>query len=248
MQKTKINIGIIGIGEIGTAVSQLYDNEQYTVLLKDLEVDDKLEDYDLEFLHICIPYTDSFEYIVSEYIKSYSPTNVIIHSTVKVGTTASLIAKTNHLNIFHSPVRGVHPNLLEGLKTFSKYLGVEEVTDCALNTLTHIGALGLDVCMVSPAATSELAKLLSTSYYGLCIAWHGEMKQICDSAGVDFGLAVTEWTNTYNDGYTKLGMGNVRRPVLTPPEKIGGHCVIPNAEILKTQFGSDCLDLILKWK
>jgi len=248
IKNNKTNIGIIGVGEIGSAVSQLYTGDTYNVLLKDVEVDDSLELYDLEYIHICIPYTESFSQIVTDYIKEYSPKNVIIHSTVKVGTTANLIQETGHSNIFHSPIRGVHPNLLEGLTTFSKYLGVEEVDDYALEVLNHLGSLNLDLLLVTPAATSEIAKLFSTSYYGLCIAWHGEMKVMCDKAGVDFGLAVTEWTKSYNEGYTKLGMGNVCRPVLTPPTNIGGHCIIPNAELLKEQFDSACLDLILKWK
>ena len=248
MQKTKSNIGIIGVGEIGSAVAKLYDREKYNVLLKDLEVDDKLEYHVLDYLHICIPYTDRFEEIVAEYIGLYPAKSVIIHSTVKVGTTKSLIESTGHRNIFHSPVRGVHPNLLEGIQTFLKYLGVEDVTEEALDTLNHLSYLGLDVAVVTPAATTELAKLFSTSYYGMCIAWHGEMKRMCDEAGIDFSLAVTDWTNTYNEGYKKLGMDNVVRPVLTPPEKIGGHCVIPNAEMLKEQFDCSSLDLILSWK
>jgi len=43
----------------------------------------------------------------------------------------------------------------------------------------------------------------------------------------------THPNNTYNEGYEELGMPNVRRPVLYPPEgKIGGHCIAPNFELL----------------
>ena len=45
------------------------------------------------------------------------------------------------------------------------------------------------------------------------------------------------WQEDYNAGYIKLGKPNVVRPVLTRiPNKekiIGGHCVLPNASILK---------------
>ena len=102
---SKINIGIVGVGEIGSAVSKLYKGDDYNLLLKDFEMDDCLEDFDLDFLHICIPYTSSFIDTVAEYIKKYDPRNVIIHSTVKVGTTSALISKTKKVNIFHSPVR-----------------------------------------------------------------------------------------------------------------------------------------------
>jgi len=43
-----------------------------------------------------------------------------------------------------------------------------------------------------PSVTTEIGKLLDTSYYGLCIAWHAEMKKICDEFSIDFEKAVTE--------------------------------------------------------
>ena len=45
-------------------------------------------------------------------------------------------------------------------------------------------------------------------------------------------------------------MENVVRPVLYPPKdgKIGGHCVIPNAELCKKFFDSTVLDYILELK
>jgi len=97
--------------------------------------------------------------------------------------------------------------------------------------------------------TTELGKLFSTTYYGLCISWHGEMKKICDKAGVDFEKAVADFNKTYNDGYKELGKENVVRPVLYPPNGVcGGHCVIPNAELLKKYYKSLAFDLVLKYK
>ena len=100
-----------------------------------------------------------------------------------------------------------------------------------------------------PATTTEIGKLLDTSYYGLCIAWHGEMKKICNKFKVDFKKAVTGFNQTYNEGYKKLGKSNVMRPVLYPPKGgIGGHCICENAEIIKIFGKSQALDLILKYK
>jgi UDP-N-acetyl-D-mannosaminuronate dehydrogenase len=94
-----------------------------------------------------------------------------------------------------------------------------------------------------------LGKLLDTSYYGICIAWHGEMKKFCDKANVDFNEVVVDFNETYNDGYKKLGKLNVIRPVLYPPQNgIGGHCLISNAKILSKYLKSKSLDLILRYK
>ena len=75
------------------------------------------------------------------------------------------------------------------------------------------------------------------------------MKKVCDQFNVDFRKAVTDFNTSYNEGYKKLGKNNVIRPVMFVDSKsIGGHCIVPNAEILKEYFRSEALDLILKYK
>ena len=100
-----------------------------------------------------------------------------------------------------------------------------------------------------PSKTTELGKLLSTTYYGLCIAWHGEMAKMCKKLKIDFDQTVTDFNKTYNQGYKKLKMPHVIRPVLYPPKnnKISGHCVIPNAKILQKIFKSGSLEVVLKY-
>ena len=238
MIQTLKKISIIGYGEIGQAIKKLYP---YPVKTKDLN-----EDIDLtgtEIMHICIPYGDFFISSVCNYIDQYSPETTIIHSTIPPLTTQTVIQKTK-ARVFHSPVVGIHPYLLEGLLTSTKYIGADTPCD---DIVDHFKSLGVSTKVVS-SKTSELAKLLSTSYYGLCIAWHGEMKKMCDKLDVNFEEAVTNWNNNYNTTYKKLRKPNVIRPTLYPPKKIGGHCVIPNAEILNNLFESPALDLILKYK
>ena len=149
--------------------------------------------------------------------------------------------------VVHSPVRGVHPNLYEGIKTFVKYIGADNKKAAEL-AKNHLESLGIKTEVFFPSCTTEIGKLLDTTYYGLCIAWHGEMKKICDKFGVDFRSAVTEFNETYNDGYLKLGKVNVIRPVLFSPQNgIGGHCIVTNVEILKKYFKSKALDFVLKY-
>ena len=153
------------------------------------------------------------------------------------------ISELTKSKVAHSPVRGVHPELLEGLLTFEKYIGAD--FDCS-EIATHFEELGIKTKTV-PSKTSELAKLFSTAYYGLCIAWHGEMKKMGDALDVDFEEAVTNWNQNYNESYKKLNKPNVVRPLLYPSSQIGGHCIIPNAKILREEFDSTALDLILEY-
>jgi 3-hydroxyisobutyrate dehydrogenase-like beta-hydroxyacid dehydrogenase len=241
-------IGILGFGEIGSSVKKLYlqNGKHHEVFVKDLDVDEGISCVD--FLHVCIPYSDQFVDQVCECIEKEKPKAVIINSTIPMGNTRKVIEQSGLESICHSPVRGVHPNLCEGLKTFEKYVGVSDVGTFSEMICEHFNELGIETRVVSPIENSELAKMASTTYYGLCIAWHGEMQQLCLDHDLDFEDVMTAWNRGYNDGYAKLGMKNVVRPTLYPPSgKIGGHCVIPNVKLMKEFFNSEALDLILKY-
>lgn len=235
--KSKTNIGILGYGEVGQAIAKFYK----TPKIKDLDRDDGLKG--VEILHICIPWSDDFVKIVKREIKKIKPKLTIIHSTVAPGTTERIGGM-----IVHSPIRGMHPELYLGIKTFVKYIGTDNKKAGNL-AKKHLESLGIKTRVFQPSITTEIGKLLDTSYYGLCIAWHGEMKKICNKFGVSFEKAITDFNKTYNEGYKKLGMSRVVRPVLYPPKNgIGGHCIIPNAKILKKYYKSKALDLILKYQ
>ena len=109
-----MKIGILGYGEVGQAVAGLYESVVICDPYK--EYDDDMSNLDL--LNVCIPYTNGFVDDVKEIIEDIKPKHTVIHSTVPVGTTESVGMK-----VIHSPVRGLHPNLLKGLKTFVKYIG-----------------------------------------------------------------------------------------------------------------------------
>lgn len=236
-----MKIGILGFGEVGKAISKLYDSPS----IKDLEMDDGLENSNI--LNICIPFSQQFVEIVSNEIAEIKPDLTIIHSTVMPGTTEA-ISNIIDLPIVHSPIRGVHPNLYEGIITFVKYIGSDDDKSLEL-AKNHLESLGLSVNLLSSSRNSEVGKLLDTTYYGIAIAWHGEMKRLCDQLDVDFDEAVTDFNKTYNLGYDKLGKKNVIRPVLYPPDgKIGGHCIIQNAKMLGQIFESSALDLLKEYE
>jgi hypothetical protein len=86
----------------------------------------------------------------------------------------------------------------------------------------------------SPEAT-ELAKLTETTYFGLLIAWAQEVERYCDAVGVEYDEVVGI--------YEEIG---VFPPVKYFPGVIGGHCVMPNIEILNALAESPVLDAI-RW-
>ena len=238
MQNQKFNkVGILGNGEVGQAIAKFFDSPK----IKDLKRQDDFSG--IEVLHVCIPWSKNFVNIVRKEIRESKPKLVIIHSTIIPGTTK----KIGKIAV-HSPVRGTHPNLYEGVKIFVKYIGAND-KKTGLLAQQHLESVGMKTKLFMPSAATELGKLLDTTYYGLCIAFHGEMKKFCDKFGVNFNDAVVDFNKTYNEGYAKLGMPHVVRPVLYAPEgPIGGHCVIPNAELLSQFFKSKALELLLSYK
>ena len=125
------------------------------------------------------------------------------------------------------------------MQTFVKYIGTASKNhhESGVIAQKHFLTLGIKT-KVTTARTSVLMKLLSTTYYGMCIAFTEDMGKLCDTENIDFNM-IRDWTRTYNDGYHQLGVHNVQRPDLfrIPDGKvIGGHCVIPNAVLLKKMF------------
>ena len=85
-------------------------------------------------------------------------------------------------------------------------------------------------------------KLLSTTHYGLEIEFVKEVKRLCSKYKVPFE-AWTLWVENYNQGYEKLGFPEYKKPNLVPiMKRIGGHCVLPNCDLLDSKFA----DLIKK--
>lgn len=238
-------IGIVGFGEIGKGLYDVYNEfETYEIVSYDIsfktENKDKLVGCDI--LNICIPYCDNFVEIVNAYIKTYVPFLTIIHSTVRPGTTKLLYG-----NVCHSPVRGIHPHLKDGIKTFLKYIGSED-RQIGEFYQKHLNDLGINSYICENSITSEFAKLIDTTYYGVCIAFHNEINELCEKYNLSFDEVMTKYNSSYNEGYSFLGKQNVIRPVLIPGNKIGGHCVVPNVNILKEFTNSDFINLILKYE
>lgn len=243
-----MKIGILGFGEIGQAIHKVYSNNSsdFKFFIKDLNRDDGL--HDLDVLNISIPYNDSFDFITAIKDTILQSKLTIIHSTIPVGTIRKLKNLMPESSIVHSPCRGIHPNLYEGIITFPKFIGSTSINDSELAS-KHLEYLGIKTIICENSETTELAKLLDTSYYGICIAYHGEAKKACEKFGANFNEVMTTYNTTYNLGYTLLGKPNVVRPVLTAPiDGIGGHCVIENAELLSKQFNSPALDFIKSYK
>ena len=234
---------VAGLGEIGNPIFQLLLKNMDTIGydLNESLIDRKsLEEYghlQTSFLHICIPFTSNFiKNIKNLYIK-FKPKIIVIHSTVSPYTTQK-IQQLLPIPIIYSATRGVHKRMLYDLKRYTKFFGVYHDAPRAKWAISEYSKL-MKKCNVrtkqmSNPLTLELAKIVvDTSYYGWLINYAQLSNIIAIENKVDYDEM---WS--FSDEIHKF-LGN--RPKMYPG-LIGGHCVIPNLDLIH----NETLDLIKK--
>lgn len=213
---------IIGAGEIGKSLYSVL-SEKYKIVLRDLE--DVSIEGKVSVMHICFPYTKDFVKQVREYKKKYKPKYIVIHSTVAVGTSKKCKA-------YYSPVRGIHPHLEKSLKTFVKYLAPSDQY-----LAKYFSDAGIKIEQTDKPETLEAMKLYCTTIYALNVIAEKEVWEYCKKHNLDYNIVYTECNKTYNEGYKELGFPQYGKYILKHIDgKIGGHCLMPNCELLKTDI------------
>ena len=89
----------------------------------------------------------------------------------------------------------------------------------------------MNVHMISSCETLELAKLHETTYFGLMVAWSQEVERFCSDLNANY-----EEVMKFVEEVSYLP------PVTFQPGYIGGHCVMPNIELLKKVRSSPFLN------
>jgi len=234
-----VKILIIGMGEIGKALFEVLKKYHNDVYAKDKETIDPIK---ADVLHICYPYSKDFHPITNDYIKEHNPRLVFIHSTVPVGTTHELNISLYHIYsgalLIHAPIRGQHDNLAKGIQEYTMMVGTDDRKE-SFEACGYLAKANINTYSVVPASTSELAKLLSLTQYGVNIEFARYAKKCCDYYGVHY-QPIKNYTKTYNDLLTKVAGeeigANHKKFNLDPPTgKIGGHCVLQAMRKLNAQ-------------
>lgn len=208
---------VIGRGEVGAAIVEILNCDSY-----DLSQGEPKLEYEYDVMHVCFPYSDSFVESVKKYKEIFKADLIVVHSTVPVGTC-------DPEEWVHSPIRGVHPNMVEGVRTFVKYFGGKRAPEASF----FFAQLGIDVKNTQKAADCEALKLWDTTQYGMMIVLQKQIYAYCRKHGLDFDVVYTDANHTYDIGYEKLNRPEVARPYLKHVEgPIGGHCVVPNCDML----------------
>jgi UDP-N-acetyl-D-mannosaminuronate dehydrogenase len=246
----KETVLIIGLGEIGHTLFSLYKEKEAEFVVYGLDLDEaKMQDLcqskgkvpnKVDTMQVCLPCgnPDKFAEVVTNYAAQYKPKLTIINSTVPPGTTLK-VADECKCQLVHSPARGVHINpehMVWEMKRWPKYVG-GATTEAGKLAKAHFEKLGLQVKVLKSCRETELAKIFETTYRAWMIACFQEMHRISRAFDADFNETVDFLEDTHRLRFD--------RPVMFPGV-IGGHCLIPNTELLLKSYDSDFLRLILE--
>ena len=222
---------ILGMGEVGETLFGLLVDRKFDCIGIDLD-DSKCKNYteneiieNPQYLHVCLPgELEKFTDIVIEWINKIKNIQVVvIHSTVKPGTTKTIQEKSS-IPILFSPVRGVHRRFLNDIKKYTKFISFDG-TEINSKIKKDLENRFEKVDWMSTTKTAELAKILvDTTYYGWLINYAQITKMICEKENINFD----EMWKFADEIHENLG----NRPKMFPGI-IGGHCVIPNLNLVE---------------
>ncbi len=227
---------VAGLGEIGTPIMQLISKATSVVgydineRLMDLKKFQKYEKLNTRFLHVCIPFTKNFESNVMSLYEKFKPKGIVIHSTISPGTTRTLQSNLP-IPVIYSATRGVHKRMLSDMKRYTKFFAVEpDAPDADWATKAYSGMLkkcSVKSKQMTNTITLELAKIVvDTSYYGWLITY----AQLSNMIAIENKVDYDEMWSFADEIHKYLG----NRPKMFPGF-IGGHCVIPNLDLIHNQ-------------
>ncbi len=232
---------VAGLGEIGFPILKLISKKENAVgydLNKKLMNEKKfikLENAQTRFLHIAIPVNKNFNSNVIQLYQKFQPECIVIHSTISPGTTEKLQKKLKIPLIF-SATRGVHKRMIHDIQRYTKFFAISKNApkkNWAISQYRKtMNKCGIKTKQMSKPETLELAKILcDTSYLG----WLINYAQLTNTIALEHNVDYDEMWKFSDEIHEILG----NRPKMFPGF-IGGHCVIPNLELIQNQT----LDLI----
>ena len=227
---------VAGIGEIGKSILKLLSKDNIVVgfdLNPDLMDKRKIERYKnlkTSFMHIAIPVTGKFINDVLKLYKKFQPECIVIHSTIRPGTTEILQRKLS-IPVMYSATRGVHKRMIYDLKRYTKFFVISPNAPrgkwASSRYVKMMKRCGIKTKKMTKPETLELAKIIcDTSYLG----WLVNYAQLSNMIAIEHGVNYDEmWS--FTEEIQKF-LGN--RPKMYPGI-IGGHCVLPNLDLINNE-------------
>lgn len=222
---------VVGLGEVGRPLMNILAR---TYDCAGIDINPVEIEGPVSVLHICYPFQiPRYVQTTADYVRRFNPGLVILHSTVPPGTTQQVQAEVPETLMAFSPVRGKHVRMKQDMMRYKKFVaGTSPEAEAA--AAGHLRGAGFEIATFPSPEVAEVAKLLETTYLGMLIAWTQEMERLASQYGGSF-----EDVNSFVKEVDFL-------PSHMFPGVIGGHCVLPNIELLRSRVESAFLNLIVE--
>lgn len=228
---TSETVLVVGLGEVGLPLLRILSR---TFACDGIDIQPVQVHHPCSFLHICYPFPiHDFVAITAQYIDKYQPQLTIIHSTIAPGTLRAVELASAGAPVAYSPVRGKHARMEAEMLHYAKFVAATRASVLE-HAVEHLRAAGFNTAAFRSPEIGELSKLLETTYLGVLIAWAQEMERFAAHYG-----ASSDDVNAFFQEIDFL-------PSHIFPGHIGGHCVMPNIEILRSHFDSKFLDAVVE--
>ena len=209
---------VAGIGEIGKPILKLLSKQNITVgfdlnpNLMDQRKFEKYKNLQTSFLHIAIPVTNKFTSNILQLYKKFNPECIVIHSTIKPGTTKKLQRKLS-VPVIYSATRGVHKRMIHDLKRYTKFFAISKNAPrdkwASSRFVKLMKECDIKTKKMSKPETLEFAKIIcDTSYLG----WLVNYAQLSNKIAIEHGIDYDEMWSFSEEIHKFLG----NRPKMYP--------------------------------
>lgn len=221
---------VVGMGEVGRPLFQILKQRYHCI---DVDVSPVEVSEPCSVLHVCYPFQiPAFVDVTVEYVRRYQPELTIINSTVAPGTSRK-VQDTVRQPVIYSPVRGKHVRMERDMLRYRKFVA-GFTFDATKRAERHFSEAGFSTGMFRTPEIAELSKLIETTWLGVLVGWAQEVERMAARHNASY-----DEVNAFIEEIDFLP-GNVF------PGYIGGHCVMPNIEILRKDGYSKWLEAIVE--
>ena len=201
-----MNIGIIGLGYVGTALKEGF-KDKHNIETYDLRVelstcssiDDLVSKTDLIFICVPTPMNEdgssnlNIVYDVVEKISNSNTINnpiLIIKSTVSPGTTEMLNNKYEKLQIVFNPEFLTEANFVEDFKNQNRIIlgGPRDAT--TILKQFYITVFPKTPIIKTGSTYAEMVKYLANTFLATKVSFANEMKMMCDKLDIDYDKVI----------------------------------------------------------
>ena len=198
MEEQKMKVGIVGVGHVGTAMSELFKDAVLYDKFKHLGSMEEINKCDAAFICVPTPMKEDGSCdtsAVEEVISICTCPLLILRSTVRIGFTREMAKKYKKKIVFQPEYYGetvAHPFANLSDRSWLSFGGEQDAIDMAIEVYQSVINSNVEIYQAD-SDTVEMAKYMENSYLATKVIFCNEMYDICEKLGISYNKARYIW-------------------------------------------------------